>query len=225
MTKSDLSLYGLVHDLNNVFQTILEAADLVSADPEWASTAALIFRAVEQGKRISTSIVETDREDVDLEKIVRQALQFAQDFMQSIRGPAVEAEMAIPPGLRPMSSPGPMERVFMNLFINAARAAGEAAMSVSQIRVSANRDGDCITICVADNGPGIDEQILPVIFAPRFSTSASRSGLGLHIVESIIRENGGAVAARNGESGGAEFILTVPAAGIAGKSQPKCNGT
>lgn len=225
MTKPDLSLDGLVHDLNNVFQTILEAADLVSADPEWASTAALIFRAVEQGKRISTSIIETEREEADLDNIVRQALQFAQDFMQAIRGPAVEAEIEIPAGLRPMPAAGPMERVFMNLFINAARAAGEAAMSTSKIRVSADRDGDCIAIRVADNGPGIDEQILPVIFAPRFSTSASRSGLGLHIVESIVRENGGAVAARNGESGGAEFIVTVPAGGNSGKTQPKCNGT
>ena len=37
--KSDLTLAGLVHDLNNVFQTISEAAELVSEDPKWSGTA------------------------------------------------------------------------------------------------------------------------------------------------------------------------------------------
>ena len=36
MAVADLTLEGLVHDLNNVFQTISESADLLEADPRWA---------------------------------------------------------------------------------------------------------------------------------------------------------------------------------------------
>ena len=64
---------------------------------------------------------------------------------------------------------------------------------------------------IADNGPGIPEDVLPHIFQPRFSTTASR-GLGLHIVETIVAEHDGEVLAANREDGqGARFTIRVPA--------------
>ena len=39
MAVADLRLEGLVHDLNNVFQTIAESADLLASDPKWGRLA------------------------------------------------------------------------------------------------------------------------------------------------------------------------------------------
>jgi len=39
MPVADLSLEGLVHDLNNVFQTIAESADVLGNDPKWEKLA------------------------------------------------------------------------------------------------------------------------------------------------------------------------------------------
>jgi signal transduction histidine kinase len=79
------------------------------------------------------------------------------------------------------------------------------------IVVSAHRGSDGIRICVTDNGPGIDPAILPRIFTARFSTKSSSPGLGLHIVRSIVSQNGGTVSAANRENGaGAAFSILLP---------------
>ena len=55
-TREDLTLSGLVHDLNNVFQTLVDAADLLSGDPRYAKLSAAILRSVERGKNIAAGI-------------------------------------------------------------------------------------------------------------------------------------------------------------------------
>ena len=66
-----------------------------------------------------------------------------------------------------------------------------------------------VTIRIADNGPGIPSAILPRIFEPHVSTKGAKSGLGLHIVRSMVQLDGGTVTARNREEGGAEFLISV----------------
>jgi signal transduction histidine kinase len=80
------------------------------------------------------------------------------------------------------------------------------------IEIRARRQAEKLVITVADNGPGISAEILPHIFEPRFTTkrSRSRTGLGLHIVSSIVRANGGTVNAENREPRGALFTITLP---------------
>ena len=212
MNKRDLTLDGLVHDLNNVFQTVLEAADLVAGDPKWAPTVSLIFRAVDQGKRIVASIVETERATADLEVVLEHAAQFAQDFAQTVQGSTLQVSLHVDRGLEPSTPPAALERVFVNLFINAARAATEGGREDSRIEVSASVLNGEIVVRVADNGPGVAPELLPIIFAPRVSSSAVRSGLGLHIVDTIVRAHGGSVSARNRDQGGAEFLVTLPVA-------------
>jgi C4-dicarboxylate-specific signal transduction histidine kinase len=71
-----------------------------------------------------------------------------------------------------------------------------------------------LSITVSDNGPGIPADILPRMFRPNVSTktSRSRSGLGLHIVASIVKKYSGRVTAANRERGsGAVFTISLPA--------------
>ena len=50
--QAKLAMEGVVHDLNNVFQTILQAAFLISADEAHAASADIIARGVAQCRRI-----------------------------------------------------------------------------------------------------------------------------------------------------------------------------
>ena len=77
----DLTLRGLIHDLNNVFQTILDAADLLGQDPKWASLAGNIERTAERGHRLSQNISEATRSTFPLQVIAEIAIQFAQDYL------------------------------------------------------------------------------------------------------------------------------------------------
>ncbi len=63
---------------------------------------------------------------------------------------------------------------------------------------------------VIDNGPGIDEELLPYLFEPYKTTKPKGSGLGLAIVKRIIEEHEGRVLAENNEGRGARISIYLP---------------
>jgi signal transduction histidine kinase len=209
--RTDLTLEGLVHDLSNVFETILEAADLLPEDARSKKLAATIHRSVKRGERIVNGFVETARGSVELADALNRAIEFARDFLSAARAPEVEFDIQAEPGIRLRGFPGAWERVLVNLFLNAAQAMKQGG----EIQVRARRTGGSVEIVVADEGPGIPPEILPEIFKPHFSTKSSRrsafKGLGLHIVESVVSQNGGTVSAGNrAQTSGAEFTIRLP---------------
>ncbi|MBW1791753.1 MAG: ATP-binding protein, partial [Deltaproteobacteria bacterium] len=83
------------------------------------------------------------------------------------------------------------------------------------IKLSAKEDTieskENTVIYVADNGPGIQEKILPTIFDPFFTTRENGTGLGLAIVQQLIDSHDGTVRAANNTDGpGARFTITLP---------------
>ena len=205
--SSDLALAGLVHDLNNIFETIQEAADLISADSKYAKLAATLRRSATRGSRMLNSYMESSMALLEFESILDSAVEFLSDFLQAARRPAIEVVRRLEPGVRLRGNPSAWERVLVNLFLNAAQAMEEGGT----VEVEARRTAEAVEIVVADDGPGISAKILPNIFDAHFSTRAKRSGLGLHIVQSIVRQHGGAVSASNRPAGrGAEFRIALP---------------
>jgi len=205
----DLTLEGLLHDLNNVFQTILEATDLLAVNPKTRAVAQTIQRNVERGRRLVSSVHATSGAYFDFELILNSAIEFANDYQDGARGHAIRFSSDVEPGLRLKGNPVAWERVLVNLFLNSAQAAGGPVT----IEVTARRTPQGLHLEVADDGPGIPDDILPKIFRPRFSTKkkARGSGLGLHIVESVVKENGGTVtAARRPARTGALFTIRLP---------------
>jgi len=73
-------------------------------------------------------------------------------------------------------------------------------------------DGNtCFEIAVADNGPGIDADLLPKLFTPVATTKgADHAGLGLSIVHRLVQELGGSIRYGQSPLGGAEFTLLLP---------------
>lgn len=212
MPTSDLKLDCLVHDLNNVFQTLAEAADLVGSDPNWSSVSAIMLRSIEQGHRIVTSILEKEIQPVPFEDLTERAAVFSQDCMAFMRGPVLQFEHEIEDGLKTSLAPAALERVLVNLFINAGQAARSAERDSCRINVAAHSNNHHVEIEVSDDGPGIPMDALTRMFTPGFSTDRSRTGLGLHIVETLVSEAGGSVTAANRSAGGARFKIVLPAA-------------
>jgi signal transduction histidine kinase len=206
--ETDLSLQGLVHDLSNVLETVNEAADLLSGDERWSSLAATIHRSVARGRRIVEGFCETACGTVELEAVLASAIESARDFLQLVHGPRVEFRTEIEPGIRLQGLPVAWERVLVNLFLNAAQAMPQGG----SVEVAAQHGDGGVLITVSDSGPGIAASVLPHIFEPHFSTKPSSAGLGLHIVDSIVRQNGGSVAADNrADAPGARFSIRLPA--------------
>lgn len=202
----DLTIECLVHDLNNVFQTLIEAADLLSTDPKWEPLAGTLFRTVERGRGIVHSLTGTARAEIDVSEMVSGAIQFARDFASAVHGREIHFVADVEPGLVLNGRRYAWERVLINLLLNAAQALPPGG----RVEIRAQRLAGCVELEIADNGPGIPHDVLPHIFQPRFSTNASR-GLGLHIVETIVAEHDGEVVAANRNDGqGARFTIRVP---------------
>ncbi len=211
--QPDLSLDGLVHDLNNVFETIIQNSELLAQDPKYAKTAATLLRNATQGVRILSSYFEQSLASLDLDAILDRATEFAKDFVQLKRGIKLEFTRNIEEGVRMRGNATAWERVFMNLFLNAAQAMEEDGV----VEIAAARTARGVEIVVSDDGPGISAKILPRVFEPGFSTRAKRSGLGLHIVKSIVAEHGGIVEASNRPNRqGAQFSILLPTADVHG---------
>ena len=197
MAVADLTLEGLIHDLNNIFQTIGESAELLESDPKWERLAHTLQRSVDRGQRIVHSILETNRSAADLVPVIENAAQFCRDYLERGSNAYIEFTHDIAPDFRLPGDAASWERVLVNLFLNSAQA------GATHIHIQAG-NGE---IFVSDNGPGISPELLPRIFQPRVSTKSIISGMGLYIVQSIVEQNGGSVSAANGPAGGAVFTM------------------
>jgi signal transduction histidine kinase len=204
--QSDLNLKGVVHDLNNVFQTIMEAAEVLGDDSAWKSLAAAIQRSASHGQRLVRGLVETQAAPIALDYIARSAMQFARALLDATHWPPVDFRLQIPEGLTLAGNPVDWERVLVNLLLNSAQAMPKGGC----VEVIANAGDEGVTMRIADNGPGIPQGILPMIFEPHFSTKPANSGLGLHIVRTLVERHGGCVRAANRPEGGAEFVIALP---------------
>ncbi len=100
---------------------------------------------------------------------------------------------------------------------NLAENALKHAASGKWLRFSIQPAEKTVDIVVEDRGPGIPAEDLPRLFEPFCRGADSRrsqrrgSGLGLALVERIVRAHGGAVRAENRHEGGARFVVTLPA--------------
>ncbi len=204
---SDLTHESLIHDLNNVFETITEAAELLRADRRWKPLAATLCRSVNRGKRLLGAI--PDRTP-NLAAVIDDAIQSVTDYCVASRKPHMRFVRQIPAELRLPGSAKDWERVFVNLFLNAA----EIMHKPGRIDISGQYAEGFLSIIISDNGPGIAPDILRGMFRSDVSTkkaSSRRSGLGLHIVASIVKKYSGRVSAANRErSSGAVFTILLP---------------
>ena len=67
-----------------------------------------------------------------------------------------------------------------------------------------------LEIAVADDGPGVSDEIAPRIFEPFFTTRSGGTGLGLAVVRTVAESFGGSIQLERNASGGATFRLRLP---------------
>ena len=137
---------------------------------------------------------------------------------------AVELPGTLP---RVVADPDQLQQVFLNLLVNAIDAspaggtirvtAGGTASLPEEGRAGITRgvvDGSCVDIHVTDEGAGLSADELAHVFDPFFSTKkrGQGTGLGLPIVEEIVRAHRGEVEMLSIPGRGTELIVRLPVA-------------
>jgi len=125
----------------------------------------------------------------------------------------VEVDRAIP---QISCDPDQMRQALLNLASNALEAVGTTGtMTLSaSLRPQADdrQSSSAGSVClgVEDTGPGIPEKIRQKIFEPFFSTKEEGNGLGLYIVDGIVRAHGGSIEVESVDGGGSRIVIVLP---------------
>lgn len=101
-------------------------------------------------------------------------------------------------------------RVITNLVKNAIQAVPE--VEDPKVVVSVSSSLTHVIITVADNGIGIDDDTLNMIFEPKFTTKTSGMGLGLGMVKNIVETYNGDISVTSTFGKGSVFVVQFPKA-------------
>ncbi len=130
----------------------------------------------------------------------------------------IEVEVHVADGLPPIEADQhQLTQVFTNLLMNAYEAmngAGRVSLTASRVHIDDGADGrDAVLVEIADNGPGIPQDVAEKVFEPFFTTKAQGSGLGLAIVRKIIDAHDGRLDLRTTPGQGTTIRVTLPISG------------
>ena len=109
-------------------------------------------------------------------------------------------------GLRVLAETVRLEQVIVNLIQNALEAMDDAQIADPRLTLSVARRGGRVEIIVADNGPGLSEEVASTLFTPFTTTKTRGLGLGLVISRDIVAGFGGELDLRPAEQGAAFAI-------------------
>ncbi|MCB1048578.1 MAG: response regulator [Calditrichaeota bacterium] len=221
---------GIAHDFNNILASMLGYTELVlerlpvgSMEHEDLSEVVRSGqRAVELVRQILTFSRHTTSAvtRLDLHSSIRDVLQMLRSTLPS----TVHIDQDLAVGSWVMADETQMQQVVMNLCTNAFHAM-ESTGGTLRIRL---RDvelddeslphglscGSHLELLVHDTGSGIPPEVLPHVFDPYFTTKpqGKGSGLGLAMVEGIIKEHGGAITVSSCAGQGTRFRVLLPRA-------------
>ena len=101
-----------------------------------------------------------------------------------------------------------LNQVFLNLLVNAAQAIKEKG----EICIRTQSDNGYVEIQISDTGEGIPPENLPKIFDPFFTTKdvGKGTGLGLHMVYSIVKRHNGTIDVQSEVGKGTTFTVRLP---------------
>lgn len=210
---------GLSHYAKNIITGLSGSVDLIDQglsqdNPEFIRNSWPIFKRSTQ--RIANFVEDMLSfskprkpliESFDIRNVVRDACETASGSLAK-KGITLEIEDGdAAPSVR--ADQRGIYRVLLNLIMNAVDA---VPRSGGRIRVSAKTaESGALVLEVADNGPGVPDEIARRIFDPFFSTKGSQgTGLGLAVTQKIVAEHGGQIGVTGAPEGGALFRVVLP---------------
>lgn len=147
---------------------------------------------------------EPDFQDLDLIAPLEESVEF---LGPELEGAGIRVDIELVSTLPTVQGDrDQIKQVFYNIIKNARQAMKAGGV----IRIRAFSDDEFVYIQVGDTGGGIAPENLRKVFQPYYSTRKKGHGLGMMIVERILREHGGQIGIDSREEVGTLVTLQFP---------------
>ena len=223
MESERLALIGqlsanVAHELNNPLQGIVTYSHLLlESDAREEPTKAYVEKIVSQANRsrdIIRGLLDFSRQRTP-DKTLCKVNRILDECISLVENQALFINIHIVKRFQPdlpmiVIDPSQIERVFMNILINAAEAMeGEGILTIATNYVA---DDETIEIALSDTGHGINEEHIEKIFDPFFTTKdvGHGTGLGLAISYGIVKRHKGAITVESELEKGTTFTVKLP---------------
>jgi len=219
---------GIAHEINNPLAAIAACADGImnrvrkgQIETElFENYLGIIQEEVARCKGITTSMLSFvrkaiyEKKYVDVNYVLDKTLELI-GFQGRLK--EVEVIKNYRGVLTVFGSEGELRQVFLALLVNALDAMGDrGALTLNTATISGDTDdrneGSSVFITIRDNGPGIPPEFVGKVFDPFFTTKADAGGigLGLSIVNTIIKDHNGTIQVSSEQGKGTAFRIILP---------------
>ena len=155
-------------------------------------------------------------ESLDLKKLIEEAIDFAKDGHRE-RFQMINITTKLPAGVTCQVYTEDLSRAIVNILDNAIDALWDKLEKGSKfsptIEIELIRSDESMAeIMISDNGGGIPVDIIDRVFDPFFTTkpSVQGTGLGLSLVDDIVRRHGGTIGVTSNVISGTIFSIKIP---------------
>ena len=215
---------GIAHEVNQPLAAITNYAwagqRLLSAnEPEIAEARLALQEIGTQAGRAADTIrrlrrlargPEMRRESTSLNALVSELAELVRSEASQHH---VRYELDLAEDLPQLSLDGSqIQQALLNLLWNSLQALSTRRVPAKVVRIGTRLcPGRQVEIEVCDNGPGVPAEHAARLFEPFFTTKPAGTGLGLAMSRTIAEAHGGTLSYRAGKSGGACFVMQLPA--------------
>ena len=228
LSAREASSRRFVADMSHELRTPMTAISAVTEvleeeqdnlDPMIAPAVQLVVSETRRLNDLVENLMEVTRFDAGTARLVLDNVDVADQVTACIDARAwLDAvELDADRGIMFRLDPRRLDVILANLIGNALKHGGSPVRVSVRTRSATGTEPGELVIEVADQGPGIPEEVLPHVFDRFYKASASRprsegSGLGLSIALENAHIHGGEITAHNAPSGqgGAVFTLHLP---------------
>jgi two-component system NtrC family sensor kinase len=210
---------GVAHDLNNPLASVVGFSDFlaegVDIPPALAEPLHVIRQEAERAATIVKNLLSFARRQAEERRVhaIRPLLESVIALLRNqLMALKVETTLEVETDVPEIEiNANQIKQVFVNLLNNAAQAIASSGRG-GLVRVTVGRWLDGVQVTVADDGPGMPEDIAARVFEPFFSTKAEGegTGLGLSICQGIVKEHGGRIVLETAPGRGATFTIQLP---------------
>jgi signal transduction histidine kinase/DNA-binding response OmpR family regulator len=232
---------GVAHDFNNLLTAILGNAELIQSDLKANShlydEVNEIMKAARRAASLTNQLLAFSRRQSLQRKIIdlNDVIINMEKMLRRLIGENIHLQTHLSKNLGKIKvDVGQMEQLIMNLAINASDAmpsGGVLRISSANINIGDDychhytfaRTGKFIRLIIADDGTGIQPDILDHIFEPFFSTKipGQGTGLGLSVVYGIVKQHEGWITVQSEVDKGTKFEIYFPQEFAIEKDEPQ----